>query len=750
MLTDSRQYATLYAESQRPGNAVVLNRYRYMQNWRMAGIPVSVLWNGGSRRLQRRGDKLTMKKTAAVLLTSFLFLGLCVGASAEETEKEEIVSVLDESVQTESQTEGDQECEWNVLVYLCGTDLESKEGLATQNLLAVASTIPNGSVNLLVQTGGTKQWDPAEKMGMGIANDRLQRWYYGTDGFELVDEAEDASMSDARTLSDFIRWGRENYSAKKNLLVLWDHGGGSSTGLILDENYDDSIMPVYELENALREGGTHFDLILTDTCLMASLEMCQALVPYADYLAASEEVMAGDGTDYNRWVQYLYDRPECDAVQLGKRICDYTQEYYTETDQAETAGSFTMSLIDLSRIDAVAEAFNAFIHDVADLVQDPDAFYDYAQATYYAENYMLNTMYDLFDLSRRAESGGISGKVTHAVQDAVEDAVVYNLRSKNHIFSHGLSVYYSLNDDDRSLDHFARTCRNPEHLAFLDCINNRWNAPDWVYQKVARRPEMKRSSYSIVTDVECSEDGSGAWLKFRSGYESAVFLSYDLYYRDAEYGVMYTLGESGNLIQEEDEETGTYRFAPGFDGTWPTMNKRPMCMSIADETDSYILYNIPVGIFDDRMQLRVLVNYDTSDQEEDSDAQEETESDAPEETSAVHDETDGSPYTLLGLWDGYDAHTGLPGRNSIPLSQIDGVSVTLYNVVYSSLLDKISDYIDCEQTQITKDTVIDREKLPEGEYMMRFVVRDVFNTAHYSDYVTLYWDGETVSGYQIE
>ena len=64
-------------------------------------------------------------------------------------------------------------------------------------------------------------------------------------------------------------------------------------------------MPVYALEDALRDGGTHFDLVLTDTCLMASLEMSQALAPYADYLAASEEVMSSGGTDYERWVQYL-------------------------------------------------------------------------------------------------------------------------------------------------------------------------------------------------------------------------------------------------------------------------------------------------------------------------------------------------------------------------------------------------------------------------------------------------------------
>ena len=691
-----------------------------------------------------------MKKLVQFLLSCSLVLSLCVGVCAEETEEERPEILSEQTAETEASAESvpKQECEWNVLLYLCGTDLESDWGVATENLQAIAATIPNDSVNLLVQTGGAKEWDPAEKLGFEIANDRLQRWYYGEDGFVLMDEVEDAGMSDGRTLTDFIQWSAENYSAKKNLLVLWDHGGGSSTGLIMDENYGKSIMPVYVLEEALQEGGTHFDLILTDTCLMASLEMCQALEPSADYLAASEETLAGDGTDYKRWIQYLYDRPDCSPVQLGKRICDYSQQYYSEADQSDAIGSFTMSLIDLSKTDAVAAAFNAFMHDVADLVQDPDAFYSYARETHYTENYALETMCDLFDLSRRAESGGISKTVTHTLQDAIEDAVLYNLRSENHMYSHGLSVYYPLNDTGDELDHFARTCKNPEHLAFLDCISMNWTAPAWVYQTADRRPELNRSSYSVIPEAVCPEDGSGAYLMIRSGFDSAVYLSYELYREDPTSGVLYTLGESGNLIPEIEEDEQNLRFALGFDGTWPTLDGKPLCMSIADETESFILYNVPVEINENRMQLRVLVNYEETDQEGDTDADaEETESESETEQSTVHNETDGSPYQLLGLWDGFDAHTGLPGRNNIPLSELDGVPVNLPDVVYSKMLGRISDYINSKEVQLTKDTVIARENLPEGEYKIRFVVRDIFNAPYYSDYVSLKWDGETASEY---
>ena len=110
----------------------------------------------------------------------------------------------------------------------------------------------------------------------------------------------------------------------------------------------------------------------------------------------------------------------------------------------------------------------------------------------------------------------------------------------------------------------------------------------------------------------------------------------------------------------------------------------------------------------------------------------------------AQDENAG-PYELLGIWDGFDAHTGLPGRNITPLSQVDGEDIVLYDVVYSEKLDDVSDYINSAETQLTKDSAIEEGILPKGDYLVRFVVRDVFNNTHYSEYIPVSWDGETLS-----
>ena len=45
-----------------------------------------------------------------------------------------------------------------VMVYMCGTDLESKYGMATSDLKEMASANISDKLNIIVETGGCKQW----------------------------------------------------------------------------------------------------------------------------------------------------------------------------------------------------------------------------------------------------------------------------------------------------------------------------------------------------------------------------------------------------------------------------------------------------------------------------------------------------------------------------------------------------------------------------------------------------------------
>ena len=92
--------------------------------------------------------------------------------------------------------------EWTVMLYMCGSDLESRHGLATYNLNDIMDmwfpekkTVDTqdglevvdwrtGMVNVVAQTGGARVWhglEPDEDgrtLGVDIATDRLQRYVF--------------------------------------------------------------------------------------------------------------------------------------------------------------------------------------------------------------------------------------------------------------------------------------------------------------------------------------------------------------------------------------------------------------------------------------------------------------------------------------------------------------------------------------------------------------------------------------------
>ncbi len=213
-----------------------------------------------------------------------------------------------------------EEAQWTVFFYFCGSDLESQNGFCSENLKEISHVVfpltrlgqinegarEPGRINVLIETGGCSKWH-AENLGMNISTDALQRWQYpilsvhdpdyerDADPFKLLETLPLQNMADPNTLKDFIRWGVETCPAEKYALVLWDHGGGSMTGLFIDELFNNDWMAVSELGSAMKEAGTQFEMVLIDACLMANLETARAIGDSAKWLVASEEVVPGSG-----------------------------------------------------------------------------------------------------------------------------------------------------------------------------------------------------------------------------------------------------------------------------------------------------------------------------------------------------------------------------------------------------------------------------------------------------------------------
>lgn len=346
-------------------------------------------------------------------------------------------SVADGSREKRTQLKGSGDTA-TVMVYMCGSNLESRSGMASNDIKEMESADFGSDVNVIIYTGGCSQWKTD-----GIRSD-VNQIYEIRDGSLhcLADDMGSKSMTSPDTLSEFIRWAAEKYPADRYELILWDHGGGSISGFGSDENYtEEGSMTLAGISEALQDGGVSFDFIGFDACLMATAETAMVTEPYADYLIASEETEPGIGWYYTDWLNQLGDNPSVSTLELGKTIIDS----YTETCSQKCPGqSTTLSLTDLAEFaGTVPSALTGFAADTTSLIRsgDYEKVSDARSGTReFAAGYGIDQI-DLVHLSRR-----LNTDASDSLAQALLSAIKYNRTSEDMMNSYGLSIYFPYKD----------------------------------------------------------------------------------------------------------------------------------------------------------------------------------------------------------------------------------------------------------------------------------------------------------------
>lgn len=195
---------------------------------------------------------------------------------------------------------------WSVFVYMCGSDLETNYGAASADIAEMLDARASDKITVIMQTGGARQWQNSV-----VPSDRLVRYLLKDGDLISLGEGPQVSMGDGRTLFEFIAFCQENYAADHQILLIWDHGGGSVFGFANDENFDFDSVSLGELRSALSSvygdkiAKKPFDIIGFDACLMATADTAASIAPYADYMVASQELEPGNGWQYTRWLNAL-------------------------------------------------------------------------------------------------------------------------------------------------------------------------------------------------------------------------------------------------------------------------------------------------------------------------------------------------------------------------------------------------------------------------------------------------------------
>ncbi|MBR5799757.1 MAG: peptidase C11 [Lachnospiraceae bacterium] len=387
------------------------------------------------------------------------------GWEAESNESELNVSVVEGARDKYTKFRGKGQDEVTIMLYLCGTDLESRSSMATMDLQEMMKADISEKINLIIYTGGCKQWK-----NNVLSNKNNQVWQMKDEGLVCLEEnAGRVSMTDPDTLSSFIRYCSKNFPANRNALIFWDHGGGSISGYGYDEKFASSgSMSLAEIDKALTEGGVKFDFVGYDACLMATAENALMLTKHADYMIASEEVEPGIGWYYTNWLTEWSKNTSMPTVEIGKNIIDD----FVDTCARQCAGRpATLSIVDLAEVEAaIPEALADFSQDTYELIKN-DEYAQVSHARSGAREYGATTKTDMVDLVHLAKNMGTTEG--EALKDAILSVVKYNRTSYNMTNSYGLSIYFPLrkaNMVDAAVDTYEKIGMGEEYARCIQAF----------------------------------------------------------------------------------------------------------------------------------------------------------------------------------------------------------------------------------------------------------------------------------------
>ena len=739
------------------------------------GAGLSGLLGGGSSETPSTGYTTTTTTTtgsstgttavstgSSMLDLVSLFGGASSSSSAMGWSGKANTGTLDTSVASSAREKrtviaGGGEDKVTILVYMCGTDLESRSGMATADLTEMAKATLNDDLNIIVYTGGCKAWKTT-----AISSSVNQIYQIQSGGIRcLVPDDGDKAMTDPKTLSAFIKWGAEKFPANRMNLIFWDHGGGSVSGYGYDEKHKNAGgMNLAGIKQALEGGGVTFDFIGFDACLMATMETALMLDEFADYLIASEETEPGVGWYYTNWLTKYAADTSMPTIQVGRMIVDdFVDTCATKCQGQKT----TLSVIDLAELSAtVPSELSDFSKSVSKLITDKQ-YQTVSSARNGCREFATSSKIDQVDLVHLAENMGTQeGK---DLASAIKGAVKYNRTSVGMTNAYGISIYFP----------YQRT-------SYVDNAVNTYDAigMDESYADCIKAFASMETAGQVVAGGSSSASPLSSLMG--SGLSSGGIVGDDMIgslltsFLSGGFGTIEGLSGANTSFftgkSLSTEEMAAYVGENQFDGTlltWSENSEGKLCIHLPDEqwklvsrVDQNIFYDdgqgyIDLGLdnlytFDNdgnliadtdgtwlsvNAQIVAYYHVDTAQTEE-----------GEVITGYIPALVNGNRSRLIVVFDtrypkghivGYEADYGedeteMSGKVDGELQMGDTVDFLCDYYSYDGTFE--DSFLLGEQMVVGEDIVITNMFLPEGDTRMIYVFTDLYNQKHWSEAYT--------------
>ena len=162
---------------------------------------------------------------------------------------------------------------------------------------------------------------------------------------------DNADISRADSLTNFINWAAQTCPARKYVLILADHGHGympheelpandaaaapQTRGVVFDDGHNKSHFTAKTLSQALSQASVRPSVVYCDACLMNAAEYHFELAPLTDYFMLSTFLVPGVGGNYTELVNILSDNPD----NLEQALIRYTKTNVAAWDKVSESVS---------------------------------------------------------------------------------------------------------------------------------------------------------------------------------------------------------------------------------------------------------------------------------------------------------------------------------------------------------------------------------------------------------------------------
>ena len=440
--------------------------------------------------------------------------------------------------------EADELPEWGIYVYMCGSDLESVNGSASADLFEMLDAELSEDVTIVVETGGASEWqnefvDPAY----------LERYVISASDAACVDQQPLSSMGDPETFAEFLTFCTEQYPAKKQAVILWDHGCGWNYGSFLNRLSEDTSISGNELGELIcdsyldgcKDYGDYEDCTLSVVDVAAAKELVDAY----DLMGTEALLGACEDSSY--------------PARFG-RGAESAENYGLNTESGGYSGMVDLGDLAVQNQDLIPESYEGVI----------DAL----------NNCVLYTVSGTY----KTNATGIS--CYYALDGNAEDLESYTEVCASDSFC-AYYDYMLTGELEEDLQ---------EYISEILGYEGTFVQPDTISTTGVQKEDLP---------VTIDEDGY-AVLKLDEQTVSGISdICFDLVIYDEDEDILIYLGSDNDM--EGDYETGVFR--DNFRGVWGCLDGCLCHMEVSYACDDYTFYSIPILLNGEEYCLKVVYDY---------------------------------------------------------------------------------------------------------------------------------------------